>query len=223
MLARFLHSSKADNYENHRSKPYQETTCGVGIHRALRPQAVHAETKLDNIKAQGTPSKEIAERLSCSEPKFNRWVKRYLAQGVDGLRSKPGQEAKLIMDSSDKEAVRLAIEKDRLSVMKAKERWQQATGKEACRDTYRAFLSALAQDLDVSGRRPNGHPRRRSTLIRRNFCKSLNVNRNPGSLTFITVMKATYAPKDTCLMHGNSRTRITASPFTNAEGSISSE
>ncbi len=90
------------------------------------------------FKAQGMPSKEIAERLSCSEHKVNRWVRRYLAQG-----------AKPIMDSSDEEAVRLAIEKDRLSVMKAKERWQQATGKEACRDTFRAFLSALAQDLDV--------------------------------------------------------------------------
>jgi len=100
-------------------------------------------------KADGMPSKNIAERQSCSEHKVNRWVRRYLEHGVDGLRNKPGQGAKSIMDSSDEEAVRLAIEKDRLSVMKAKERWQQATGKEACRDTYRAFLSALAQDLDV--------------------------------------------------------------------------
>ena len=101
------------------------------------------------LKARGLSSKEIAERLSCSEPKVNRWVNRYLAEGADGLRNKPGQGAKTIMDSSDEEAVRAAIEKDRLSVMKAKERWQQVTGKEACRDTYRAFLSALAQDLDV--------------------------------------------------------------------------
>lgn len=100
-------------------------------------------------KAEGLPSKAIAEKLSCSEHKVNRWVNRYLEQGVDGLRNKPGQGAKPIMDSSDEGAVRDAIEKDRLSVMKAKERWQNATGKEACRDTYRAFLSALAQDLDV--------------------------------------------------------------------------
>ena len=100
-------------------------------------------------KADGMPSKLIAEKLSCSEHKVNRWVKRYLSQGADGLRNKPGQGAKPIMDSSDEEAVRQAIDKDRLSVMKAKERWQQATGKEACRDTFRAFLSALAQDLDV--------------------------------------------------------------------------
>lgn len=49
MLAYFLHNSKVDNYENHRSKPYQETTGGVGVHRALRPKAVYAETKPDNI------------------------------------------------------------------------------------------------------------------------------------------------------------------------------
>ncbi len=49
MLAWFLQSSKVYNYENYRSKPYQETTGGVGVHRALRPQAVHAETKPYNI------------------------------------------------------------------------------------------------------------------------------------------------------------------------------
>lgn len=49
MLAWFLYIGKVDNYENHRSKPYQETTGGVGVHRALRPQAVYAETKPDNI------------------------------------------------------------------------------------------------------------------------------------------------------------------------------
>ena len=34
---------------NHRSKTYQETTCGIGVHRALRSQAVYAETKPYNI------------------------------------------------------------------------------------------------------------------------------------------------------------------------------
>lgn len=42
MLACFLHMSKVDNYENHRSKLHKETTGVVGVHRA-------AETKPDNI------------------------------------------------------------------------------------------------------------------------------------------------------------------------------
>ena len=101
------------------------------------------------LKVEGRSSKSIAEELSSSVLTVNRWVNRYLKSGMDGLRNKPGQGAKPIMDSSDTEKVIEAIQKDRLSVMKAKERWQEATGKEACRSTFRSFLSALAQDLDV--------------------------------------------------------------------------
>ena len=54
-----------------------------------------------------------------------------------------------IIDSSDEEAVRRAIENDRQSVKKAKEAWQQASGKKASESTFRTFLSALARDTDV--------------------------------------------------------------------------
>ena len=53
------------------------------------------------------------------------------------------------MDCSDEESVRKAIENDRQSVKKAKEGWQQASDKEASESTFRAFLSALARDIDV--------------------------------------------------------------------------
>ena len=50
MLARFLHDIKVRySYENHRSKTYQETASGVGVHGALRPQVVYAETQPHNI------------------------------------------------------------------------------------------------------------------------------------------------------------------------------
>lgn len=60
MLARFLHDIKVRySYENHRSKTYQETASGVGVHRALRRQVVYAETQLYIVldKADGLPSK----------------------------------------------------------------------------------------------------------------------------------------------------------------------
>lgn len=101
------------------------------------------------MKAKKLASRSIAVELGISEPSVNRWVKRYLEFGIEGLRNKPGQGAKPIINCSDEKAIREAIEKDRLSVMRAKERWQNATGKKACRDTFRSFLSALAQDLDV--------------------------------------------------------------------------
>lgn len=114
------------------SRPFMQNRCRIVLY-----------------KADGLSSRKIAEMLSSSEHRVNRWVKRYLEKGIEGLRNKPGQGAKPIMDASDEQAVREAIGQDRLSVMKAKERWQEATGKKASKDTFRAFLSVLAQDLDV--------------------------------------------------------------------------
>ena len=53
------------------------------------------------------------------------------------------------MDSSDEDAVRRAIENDRQGVKKAKGAWQQSSGKKSSESTFRAFLSALARDIDV--------------------------------------------------------------------------
>ncbi len=53
MLARYLHSCKVNDYENHRSKPYKETKSGVGVHIALRPTLLYANQEPDNIIQSG--------------------------------------------------------------------------------------------------------------------------------------------------------------------------
>ncbi|WP_291600586.1 helix-turn-helix domain-containing protein [Bacteroides sp.] len=77
------------------------------------------------------------------------WVKRFESQGINGLYTCPGQGRKTIMDCSDEKAVRRAIESDRQSVRAAKEAWQNASSKEASESTFKRFLPALAQDIDV--------------------------------------------------------------------------
>ena len=79
----------------------------------------------------------------------NAWVKRFLSECIGGLQTRSGRGLKPIMDCSDEQAVRLAIEQDRQSVSKAKQAWQQATGKQASDITFKRFLSALAQDISV--------------------------------------------------------------------------
>lgn len=74
------------------------------------------------------------------------------------LRNKPYQGEKPIMDSSDTERVIEAIQKDRLSVMKAKERWQEATGKEARRSTSRSFFISLDARFGRIRKSPKGKP-----------------------------------------------------------------
>ncbi len=73
--------------------------------------------------------------------------KTFLSEGIDGLQTRPGRGRKPIMDCTDEEVVRKAIEQDRQSVSKAREAWQKATGKEASDLTFKRFLGALVQDI----------------------------------------------------------------------------
>lgn len=101
------------------------------------------------LKAKGLTSKEVGVQTEQTHISVNSWVKRFETEGIKGLETRPGRGRKPIMDNSDEDAVCIAIENDRQSVMKAKEAWQQASGKKASESTFRAFLSALARDIDV--------------------------------------------------------------------------
>ena len=101
------------------------------------------------LKSQGLTSKEVGVQTDMTQISVNSWVKRFETGGITGLETRPGRGRKPIMDCSDEEAVRKAIEQDRQRVMKAREAWQKASGKEASESTFRAFLSVLARDIDV--------------------------------------------------------------------------
>lgn len=101
------------------------------------------------LKSSGLTSKSVGEQTDMTHISVNSWVKRFESEGIHGLETRPGRGRKPIMGCSDEETVRTAIENDRQSVKKAKDAWQRATGKEASESTFRAFLSALARDIDV--------------------------------------------------------------------------
>lgn len=99
------------------------------------------------LKSKGLSSQNIGLQTDMSHISVNSWVKRFEEFGIDGLSTRPGRGRKPIMDCSDEQIVRKAIEQDRQSVSKAREAWQNATGKEANNRTFKRFLSALAQDI----------------------------------------------------------------------------
>lgn len=99
------------------------------------------------LKSEGLSSKAIGQIVEMTQISVNKWVKRYLLEGISGLETRTGRGRKPIMDCSDEEAVRKAIENDRQSVNKARVAWQNASGKEASESTFKRFLSALAQDI----------------------------------------------------------------------------
>ena len=101
------------------------------------------------LKSQGLSSLQIGERLDMNQTTVNNWVRRFKEEGVKGLGTRSGRGRKPIIGTQDEEIIRQAIERDRSSILSAKAQWEAATGKTACEETLRRFLSALAQDLDV--------------------------------------------------------------------------
>ena len=94
------------------------------------------------LKGKGLSSVKVGEQTEMSFVSVNAWVKRFLSEGIGGLQTRPGRGLKPIMDCSDEQAVRLAIEQDRQSVSKAKQAWQQAIGKQASDITFKGLFSA---------------------------------------------------------------------------------
>jgi transposase len=102
------------------------------------------------LKAQGLSSPKIAGKVDLCQQSINKWVDRFIAEGIDGLENRPGQGSKpIISKEADEETIRKAIEADRQSVKAAKAAWEASSGKTASEETFRRFLSALAQDIDV--------------------------------------------------------------------------
>ena len=101
------------------------------------------------LKSDGLSAAKVGEQTEMESHTVLSWVHRFETEGIKGLETRPGRGRKPIMDCSDEESVRRAIEEDRQSVSKAKAAWEQATGKEASESTFKRFLSALVQDISV--------------------------------------------------------------------------
>lgn len=99
------------------------------------------------LKSRGLASAKVGEQTEMIAQTVNGWLKRYKAEGIKGLDTRPGQGRKPIMDSSDEEIVRKVVEEDRQRVDNARQEWQKATGKVASEWTFRRFLGVLAQDI----------------------------------------------------------------------------
>ena len=59
------------------------------------------------LKSAGLTSEQVGFQTEMSHISVNSWVKRFEAEGIKGLETRPGRGRKPIMDSSDEEAVRI--------------------------------------------------------------------------------------------------------------------
>lgn len=102
------------------------------------------------LKSKGYSSTAIAEVQGTTIQPVNAWVKRFEANGMEGLKSKPGRGRKRILSKeADGARVRKAVQKERQRLSLAKEELEQQTGKRFSQVTLRRFLKNLSADGSV--------------------------------------------------------------------------
>ncbi|WP_245206970.1 hypothetical protein [Barnesiella sp. WM24] len=159
-------------------------------------------------KSTGLTSEQVGEQTDMTHISVNSRVKRFETEGIKGLETRPGRGRKPIMDCSDEESVRKAIENDRQSVKKAKEAWQQASGGRSLREYLHGFFIRLGAGYRRIRKRPKGKPSPQLYAHKTDKLQELVQQEKMVSSTFIMEMKATSALRNMRYTDGSSAVKM---------------
>ena len=102
------------------------------------------------LKSEGRKSTEIASFLGITEQKVNRWLWRYKVEGIKGLEIREGRGRPSILQTTDTESVKAAVQKHRQRISQAKVELEKSLGKEFSNKTLERFLKNLTADINES-------------------------------------------------------------------------
>lgn len=93
------------------------------------------------LKSEGRSSREVGRILGICEIAVNNWVKRFFAEGIKGLETRPGRGRKPVLEKEvDFARVREAVKLNRQRIALAREELQTSLGKEFSTMTLKRFL-----------------------------------------------------------------------------------
>jgi len=103
------------------------------------------------LKSENRTSLEVANIVGTNQISVNGWVNRYLAEGIDGLKTKPGRGRKRILDvQKDEKKVKAAVKRERQRLKLAKADLEKDLGKEFSLKTLQRFLKNLSANGNAS-------------------------------------------------------------------------
>ena len=116
------------------------------------------------LKSEGRTSAEIAEILGCCEMAVNNWLKRFEAEGIEGLRTKPGRGRKPILDAGkDLQRVKQAVQRSRQRISLAKAELETELGKAFSAKTLQRYIKNMVVAINESESVPQRSRARKST------------------------------------------------------------
>ncbi len=115
------------------------------------------------LKSEKRSSKEVGALLGCSHIIVNTWLKRYEANGMEGLKTKAGQGRKPILDAvEDLEAVKQAVTTNRKKLSVAKAELEEALNKNFSGRTLRRYVKKTVDAINASENVPYTNVTKRS-------------------------------------------------------------
>lgn len=116
------------------------------------------------LKSTARTSAEIADLLGCCEVVVNNWLQRYEAEGLAGLRTKPGRGRKPILDAEqDWGRVKQAVQAQRQKLSVAKAELEAALEKSFSQKTLERYIKNMVDVINASESVPPKSQRRRLT------------------------------------------------------------
>lgn len=92
------------------------------------------------LKSEDRTSIEVVGILGSCEMTVNNWLKRYGAEGIEGLRTRPGRGRKAILQAADLEQVKRAVKESRQRISQARDELKQSLGKEFSHSSLKRYL-----------------------------------------------------------------------------------
>ena len=92
------------------------------------------------LKSEKRTSIEVVSILGSCEMTVNNWLKRYAAEGIQGLRTRPGRGRKAILQAVDLERVKVAVKQSRQKISVARIELEASLGKEFSHSSLKRFL-----------------------------------------------------------------------------------
>ena len=126
----------------------------AALEKGYREGATHVfriRCQMILLKSTARTSAEIAALLGCCEVVVNNWLQRYEAEGIEGLRTKPGRGRKPILDAEqDLARVKEAVQMHRQKLSLAKAELETALAKSFSQKTLERYIKNMVDVISAS-------------------------------------------------------------------------
>jgi len=92
------------------------------------------------LKSEERTSIEVVGILGSCEMTINNWLKRYEAEGIKGLRTRPGRGRKAILQAVDLKQIKAAVRQSRQKISVARIELEASLGKEFSHSSLKRYL-----------------------------------------------------------------------------------